>query len=440
MLVCFFANAQTITTYAGNGLIGFAGDNDIASNAEVSNPMGLNFDLSGNLLICANVLIRKVNVATTIISTIAGSDTATNQGGNGDGGPALAADMFDPYAICIDKAGNYYIADYYYSEVRKVDILSGIIDTFAGCRIAGNSGDGGPAKKAKFGSGISSICIDTMHNYMYISDEWNHRVRRVDMSTGIIDAFAGTGINSYSGDSGLAINATFSRILGVCTDQFGNVYIGDWDNARIRKVDFVTGIVTTIAGNGTTGYSGDNGLAINANISKPTAICIDKDGNLYFSDETNQRVRKVESSTGIITTVAGNGTAGFSGDGNAAVNASLNHPSGICIDSSYNLFVSDFNNHRVRKITLGETIVKEIPTNDAVGIYPNPTKDQLMVTVNRKLNEVTVLNALGQVLMEQKNYNSNKAVINVSGLAAGVYFVKVSGRNGAVVTKRFVKE
>jgi hypothetical protein len=424
----------------GTGIGGTAGDGGLAINAEIGRPLGLNFDNSGNLLVIANALIRKVDRTTTIISTIAGSDTATNQGGNGDGGPALEAFMFEPYAICTDTAGNYYILDYLYCEVRKVDITTGIIDTFAGCKQSGNMGDGGPAKLARFSP--FSIYMDTAHGYMYISDEWNHRIRRVNMSTGIVTAFAGTGTDSYSGDGGPALSATFSRTIGICVDRHGNVYVGDWDNARIRKVDYATGIVTTVAGNGISGYSGDGGLAINAMLTKPTAICFDKYDNLYFSDENNQRVRKVDAVTGIISTVAGNGDSSYYGDGGPAVNAALNHPTGICIDDSMNLFVSDWANNRVRKIALGDQ--PESVTNTSLSnifyISPNPAKESITLTSDIAKATISIVNELGQTLMRQ-DINGGKTQINIQQLEQGRYYIIMEDpATGSRTSKRFVKE
>ena len=351
LFIPFCAHSQIITTVVGNGTWGYTGDSGLAINAEIEYPVGLNLDDSGNLLICQRVAVRKVDKLTGIISTIAGSDTASSAGGGGDGGFAISAFLDEPYAICTDVEGNYYIADTWYSEVRWININTGIIDTFAGNRTEATSGDGGPAKSAELDD-VFSICFDTGQHYLYISTEFGHMIRRVDMLTDTIMAFAGTGVNGYSGDGGPAINATFSRVQGICFDHSGNLYIGDWDNARIRRVDVITDIVTTIAGNGISGYSGDGGLAINAMVNRPTEICFDKCDNLYFSDQNNNRVRRIDHITGVITTIAGNGVAGFVGDSSLAVNAELNNPTGVCIDSVGNLYIGDYNNQRVRKVTI----------------------------------------------------------------------------------------
>ena len=364
LLFPFFTNAQVITTYAGNGIAGdVLGNGGPAINAEIASPYGLNLDDTGNLLIGQVDMVRKVNTVTNIITTIAGSDTASSLGHGGDGGPAIAALMLEPWDICVDNENNYYIADRWYSEVRKVNIATGIIDTFAGNRLVGSIGDGGPAKNAELDDPIG-VCFDKAQQYLYIADEYGHNVRRVDMLTGIIGTYAGiAGVSGYSGDGGPATEAHFSRLLSIRIDSAGNLYIGDWDNARIRKVDASTGVVTTFAGNGTVGYSGDGGLATAAMINAPAGITLDKCGNLYFTDQYNQRVRRIDVNTSIITTVAGNGIAGFSGDSGLAVNAELNYPTGLAIDSSGNLYITDFTNNRVRKVTIynPQIIITAIP-------------------------------------------------------------------------------
>lgn len=433
------ANAQIITTVVGNGNNGYNGDGGLAINAELSQPIGLSFDNSGNVIFCQHVLVRKVDKLTTIVTTIAGSDTALNQSGGGDGGQAIQAYVLEPYAACFDKVGNFYIADYNYNEVRKVTISTGVIDTFAGCRLGGNTGDGGPAKQAKFGGGVSCICIDTAHGFLYVSDEWNHRVRKVDLTTNIITAFAGTGTNGYSGDGSLAVNADFSRILGLAVDDSGNVFIGDWDNARIRKVDYSTGIVTTIAGNGTLGYSGDGALATNAKICKPTAICIDKCGNLYFTNEDSCVVRKIDRNTGVITTIAGNGVAGFAGDNGLAPNAELNHPTGLAIDDYGNLFISDFNNHRIRKVTFdtacGHTTEVANISTPTPRIYPNPAQNEITITAS-SITQIDIYNTLGVQVFKHTYSVTTRAHVSIATLPPGIYFVRVND----ACTQKLVKQ
>ncbi len=364
-LLPFLSHAQIITTVVGNGIAGYAGDGGPASAANITFPKGLAFDNSGNILICHQSLIRKVD-ASYIISTIAGSLTMIPPG---DGGPATDASIPSAHDVTVDSVGNIFISDFHYNKIRKINSLTNIIDAFAGTGMVGSTGDGGPAINAKFNS-LASICIDTSNDALYISDAFNYRIRKINLITGIISAFAGTGTSGYTGDGGPATAARFSRVLGLCADRAGNIYIGDWDNARIRKVAIATGVVTTYAGNGTIGYSGDGGPALSAMIAKPSSLCMDTCDNMYFADEDNQVVRRIDAASGIITTVAGNGTAGYSGDGGPATAAQFNHPAGVKIDNSGNLYISDYFNHRVRRMT----IVPPAPTvSVTIAATPNDT-------------------------------------------------------------------
>ena len=441
----FIVNAQIITNYAGNNTLGFTGDGGPATNAELNDPVDLYVDDTGNILICQASLVRRVEATTGIIYTIAGSDTATAGGGGGDGGPAIDAFILAPFSVCTDVSGNIYVADNWYDEIRKVTISTGKIDTFAGCRESGNTGDGGLSKNAKF-NGVFTICIDSLRNIMYVSDVYNHRVRKINMTTNIITAYAGTGTNGFSGDDSLAINAEFSRVLGLALDYSGNLYIGDWDNGRIRKVDRVSGIVTTFAGNGTVGYSGDGGPATAAMIDKPTALCFDSCGNLYFSDENNQRVRKIDRESKIIITVAGKGTIGFSGNGGLADSAELHNPEGICIDKKGDLYICDYYNQVVRKVVFDTLCTGNISLNTnkiiyktQVSIFPNPAYNNITITSSGIINTISITNPVGQTVFSQ-TYNIEKAEVNIAGLPPGVYIVKVTDSEGKVTVSKIVKQ
>ncbi len=194
---------------------------------------------------------------------------------------------------------------------------------------------------------------------IYIADFNNSRIRKVDATTSIITTVAGNGIAGYSGDNGPATSAELNLTRGVAVDGSGNIYIGDFHNNSIRKVTATTGIITTVAGNGTLGYSGDNGPATSAQLDGPDAVAVDASGNIYFADSYNNVIRKVLATTGIITTVAGNGlgagsgtpySGGYSGDNGSATNAELNLPLGVAVDASGNLFITDCANHRIRKV------------------------------------------------------------------------------------------
>ncbi|GAB3690802.1 hypothetical protein GCM10027592_08340 [Spirosoma flavus] len=268
-----------------------------------------------------------------------------NNGSSGDGGPAVNA-AIDPRNVALDNAGNLYITDYQNNRIRKVDV-NGIITTVAGNGAGGFNGDGVLATNARL-SFPSAAVVDNMGN-LFIADSYNNRVRKVDVN-GIITTVAGTGALQSGGDGGLAVNTPLLQPEDVAVDGSGNIYIAEF-NARIRKVG-VDGIITTIAGNGTFGFKGDGGLAVNALFGRRSRVDVDPSGNIYVSDRENGRVRRI-TSDGMINTIAG----GFSGDGGQATNAFirkryfLNSPSNLTVDKHGNVYVSDRFGDRIRKIT-----------------------------------------------------------------------------------------
>ncbi len=278
------------------------------------------------------------------------------QGFSGDGGPAPFAKLSDPIAT-LDGFGNLYIADRF--RVRRVDAITGIITTIAGTGTSGYSGDGGPAVAAKL-STIAGIAVDRLGN-VYLADQDNHRIRRID-AAGIITTIAGTGTGAFGGDGGAATAAQLNQPNGVGFDGAGNLYISDRANYRIRRVDADTGVITTFAGDGTLGSGGDGGDAVDAQFNFPRALAFDAQGALYVADLHGHRIRRIDSS-GTITTIAGTGTAGFSGDNGPATGAQLDNPNGVAIDSAGSIFIADANNYRVRKISAG-TITTVAGTGD----------------------------------------------------------------------------
>ena len=265
-------------------------------------------------------------------------------GFSGNGGAATAAQLAAPYGVAVDANGNVYIADFVNHQIRKVNI-SGVITTFAGTPALGFSGDGGAATSAQLNYPIG-VAADGAGN-IYIADNANHRIRKVN-NAGIISTFAGTGVSGFSGDGSAANLAQIDGPMGVATDPAGNVYIVDAGNDRIRKVN-ISGVISTIAGTGVGGFSGDGAAANLAQINNPSGVVVDAIGNIYISDMTNHRIRKINTS-GIISTYAGTGTLGFSGDGGAATSAQINYPRAISVDISGNVHVADASNHRIRKI------------------------------------------------------------------------------------------
>ncbi|OGU12706.1 MAG: hypothetical protein A2075_16850 [Geobacteraceae bacterium GWC2_58_44] len=352
------AGTGIITTVAGNGIQGDPGGTGVATATSLNNPRSVAVDSAGNLYIAEYTkhVVRKVAIETGIITTVAGSGAP---GYSGDNGPATGASLDYPSGLAVDSAGNLYISDLENNRIRKVDAGTGIITTVAGNLARGYSGDNGPATGASL-SYPSGVAVDSSGN-LYISDSNNDRLRKVTAGTGIITTLAG---NGKWGDNGLATAAALSSPRGVAVDQTGNLYIADSElDPAIRKVDAVTGIITTVAGNGTRGFSGDNVAATASGLNYPDGLAVDRAGNLYIADRSNHRIRKVDAGTGIITTVAGNGTSGFSGDNVAATEASLAYPHGVAVDSAGNLYIADTANYRIRKVTASSGIITTVAGN-----------------------------------------------------------------------------
>jgi sugar lactone lactonase YvrE len=333
-----------IETFAGNGIAGFSGDGGPATAAEFSYPSGITFDAAGNLYIADayNGRIRKVAATTGIVTTVAGNGTALS---SGDGGPAINAGISSPYQVVSDPAGNLYITDSN-NLIRRVDATTGIITTYAGNGQAGYSGDGGLATNAELVEPLG-LALDAAGDLYFVDGE-NQRIRKIDAATGIISLVAGDGDRGYDGDGGPATSAELCQPTGVALDGDGNVYITDAVNSRIRKVDASTGIITTFAGDGVEGNSGDGGPATNAEVYWPYGVILDSNGNLYFSDIVASRVRVVDASTGIISTIAGNGISDYGGDGGPSLDAEFISPWGIAFDGAGNLYIADPPNSRIR--------------------------------------------------------------------------------------------
>jgi len=255
-------------------------------------------------------------------------------GNKGDGGAAISAQLSFPAEVAVDAYGNKFIADTWNNKVRKVN-RNGIITTFAGIGTEGYSGDGGLATLAQL-NGPNSVAVDAIGN-VYISDGNNFCIRKVDVN-GKITTVAGSGTLGL-GDGGPATSAQLTSPNSIRVDSIGNLYIADWSDQRIRKVD-IYGIINTIAGNGIAGFNGDGGLATSAQINFPACLSLDKRGNIFFSDYQNSRIRKIDKN-GLISTVAGNGTFSYTGDGGLAINAGLNSPYGIATDAKGNIYFSD---------------------------------------------------------------------------------------------------
>ena len=366
-----------ISTLAGTGKGSYNGDNIPASTAEVAGPHGVAVGSTGLVYIADsnNSRIRLVNtgaaaitvfplssspivVAPGQIATVAGTGTA---GFSGDNGPAIAAELNLPWGVLVDGSGNIYIADYYNQRVRYVNAQTGKITTIAGVGISGDTGDGGSARLARIAF-PSNLALDQAGN-LYIGQEQVSTVRMVAAGTGIISTVAGDGVDGTSGDGGPARLAEVNSPTGVALDSSQNLYIGEFNDGRVRRVDAVTQIITTFAGS--TDY-GDGGPATQATLNRPVGCSYDLQGRLTVTDQENQEIRRVETN-GAISRVAGTGVSGYNGDGIQARDAQINIPADVQFDSAGNMYICDRGNARIRMVDVNTGLISTVAGNGQVG-------------------------------------------------------------------------
>lgn len=318
----------------------------------LNHPMGLCVDDAGHIYVAdtGNHRVCKVEPTTGTMTVIAGNG---QEGKAGDGGPATLAGLKRPMGLHVDALGNLFIADSGNHRVRRVDSATGTITTVAGSALADYSGDGGLATNARLHR-PTDVHVDEAGNLL-ICDAGNYRVRRVDAKTGTITTVAGNGQSEPSGDGSPAASVALGWPWGIALDGSGSIYVAVHSGHRIRKVDTGTGTITTVAGDGRGGSAGDGGPATGAHLNYPTGIGVDRSGDLYIADTDNHRIRKVDRISGIISTVAGTGGRGFSGDGEPAVDARLHSPSAIAVDRTGDLYVADSGNDRIRKVAVQTT-------------------------------------------------------------------------------------
>jgi sugar lactone lactonase YvrE len=339
-------HAQSTVTIAGTGSPGFSGDGGPATQAEINNPYGLVIGPDGALYFCeiGNHRVRRLDLKTKLISTVAGSG---QKGYSGDGGPALAAALNEPYEVRFDLGGNMYFVEMQNHVVRRVDARTRVISTVAGTGIAGFSGDGGPAAKALLRQ-PHSIAFD-QEGRLLICDIGNLRIRRVDLKTGAIETWAGTGERKPTPDgspiTGTPLNGP--RALTAGTD--GNLYLVLREGNAVYRMDTRAGRIYHVAGTGETGYQGDGGPARSARLSGPKGVAWAPDGSLYLADTESHTIRRIDLKSGIITTIVGTGQRGNGPDGEAR-QCQLSRPHGIFVSGDGKVYIADSESHRIRTL------------------------------------------------------------------------------------------
>jgi sugar lactone lactonase YvrE len=424
LLFCtYLTQSQTITTVAGDGSSGFSGDGGLATTAQLNLPFNLTFDKSDNIFIADtyNNSIRKIDSKSGIITTVVG--TADKR---------QVSELKTPTGLTFDNYNNLFIADLANLRIRKVNLDTGSAITLVGQK----SEKEVPNINASLG-GPFSVVFDKKGN-LYISINGDSKVSKVEFYTGKISTVAGTGEAGFTGDGDLAKNAQLANPTGLALDGKGNLFIADTGNERIRKVDLNTGIITTIAGTGETGFKGDGDLAKNARLANPLGLAIDKKGDLFVVDRGNNRVRKIDMSSGVISTVAGTGEAGFSGDGSLATKAKLANPTGLAFNKEGDLFVVDRGNNRIRKISgLSSTSNDEVALAANVLVYPNPSTDKITVELknNLELKKVSLFDTAGKQVKVKMTDNT----LNVAKLPRGIYVLRVATSKGNIEQKIVLK-
>ena len=322
------------SSVTAKSIAGTSSTGTVAAASTSFRPIALAVDSAGNLYIADQS-------SGTVREAVVSSGTLAN--------PTAVGPQFNgPTALAVGPSGNLYVLDQTSGTVRRVTKSSGAVALVAGSR-AGYSGDNGQATSAQLNQ-PSGMAFDPSGN-LFIADTGNNRIREIAASTGVITTVAGSGTAGFSGDNGLAISARLNQPSAVAADSNGNLYIADTANSAIRKVDTQTGIITTLAGNGTAGFSGDNGPASAAQLDQPRGITVDPIGNLFIADTGNQSIREIPASKGTIFTIAGNETAGYTGDGGLSYKAELDAPYATVIDTNTgNLYIADYGNGAIRKV------------------------------------------------------------------------------------------
>jgi trimeric autotransporter adhesin len=356
------AASGIITTVAGNGAVGFNGDGIPATAASLFYPAGVAVDAEGNLLVAdtRNHRVRRVDRATGLISTFAGNG---GEFSGGDGSLAIYAGIATPVNVAPDAAGNVYISDISGHRVRVVS-PAGIINTAAGTGTLASNGDGGPATAASLVP--NGIATDSVGN-LFVADEFGRRVRMVEAATGLIRSVAGNGEIAGLGDGGPALAAVLGEPAVLALTPGGDLLVADRQVNRVRRIDRASGIITTVAGKGPGPSSGDGGPATDADFNGPTGLAVDAADNIFVIDQGVNTIRRIDAGTGIITTVAGSGVFGACGDERPALEACFGYPTGMAMDGAGNVYVADTFNNRVARLDAGMAVVRTIAGNGVAG-------------------------------------------------------------------------
>ena len=418
LISTYIVQSQIITTIAGSGSSGFSGDGGLATTARLNLPFNITFDKSDNIYIADtyNNSVRKIDSESGIISTVVG--TADKK---------QVSELKTPTGLTFDNFNNLFIADLANLRIRKVNLDTGNSITLVGKK----SEIERPNIDAYLG-GPFSVVFDKVGN-LYVSIIGDIIVSKVNFCTGVVSTIAGTGEIGYSGDGVLAKNAKLNSPTGLALDGKGNLFISDSGNERVRKVDLTTGIISTIAGTGVTGFSGDGSLAIESQLSNPIGLAVDDQGDLFIVDRNNNRIRKINISTGIISTVAGTGEAGFSGDGDLARNALLSNPTGLAFSSDGDLFVVDRGNNRIRRISGLASNADELELEANLLVYPNPSTDKITIELKNDLDLKGA--SLFSINGKQTRVKMNDNTFNVSKLPRGIYILRIVTSKGIIEQK-----
>lgn len=338
-----------IETFAGTGAPGYSGDGGPAAAAALNNPYGLTRGPDGALYVCdmENHRVRRISRDGTI-STVAGTGS---RGYSGDGGPALMAELNEPYEVRFDQAGNIFVVEMRNALVRRVDGKSGVLSTVAGTGREGFSGDGGPAVRAELRQ-PHSIQLGPDGN-LYICDIGNHRVRRVNMESGVISTFAGTGERLPTPDGAKFADAPLHGPRAIDFDRTGNLWLALREGNAVYRLDLKAGVLHHVAGTGRSGFTGNGGPAREAALSGPKGISVGPDGSVYFTDTESHSVRRIDVRRGTVERVAGTGEKGDGPDGDP-LQCRLSRPHGIFVDRDGTIYIGDSENHRVR-------VVRQVP-------------------------------------------------------------------------------